>query len=84
MAARKFAISVPEEVMREVDRAARGLGVTRSRFISGVLRRVARARSDSEITRRVDELFADPEIAREQSETARALRSRASRAGTEW
>ncbi|HVY62900.1 MAG TPA: hypothetical protein VHF22_14680 [Planctomycetota bacterium] len=84
MAAKKFAISVPEDVMRQVDRAARGLGVTRSRYIVGVLRRVARARSDAEITRRVDELFADPEVAREQAETAAALRTRGSRAGTEW
>jgi hypothetical protein len=84
MAAKKFAISIPEDVMREVDRAARGAGVTRSRFIAGVLRRVARARSDADITRRVDALFADAALAREQAGTAAALRARGSPAGTEW
>lgn len=84
MAARKFAISVPENVMRQVDRAARRRGMTRSGFIAEVLARVARARTDFEISRRVDAFFADPEIAREQVETARAFRRAAATAGTEW
>jgi len=84
MAARKFAISVPEDVMRHVDRAAARRGVTRSRFIADLLARVARARTDAEISRRVDALFSDPEVAREQAQTARAFRRTAPRAGTEW
>ena len=43
MAARKFAISVPEEVIREVDHAAKRRGMTRSGFITDVLSQVARA-----------------------------------------
>ena len=73
MAARKFAISVPEEVMHQVDQAARRHGVTRSRFIGSVLARVARARSDAEVSRAIDEIFSDPEITREQAETAHAF-----------
>lgn len=84
MPVRKFAISVPVEVMVEVDQAAQRRGVTRSRFIAEVLGRVARARSDAEVSRRIDRLLADPEIAREQVETARAFRGAAHGAGTEW
>ncbi len=84
MAARKFAISVPESVMREVDRAAARRGVTRSRFIAQVLGQVARARTDAEIARRVNALFADPMIRREQVETARDFQRVASPSGTEW
>jgi len=84
MAARKFAISVPEDVMREVDQAAARRGMARSRFIASVLARVAKARTDAEIARRVDALFSDPEVAREQAETARAFRRAAPRAGTDW
>ena len=84
MPARKFAISVPESVMRHVDRAARRRGMTRSGFVSHVLARVAEARTDAEISRRVDALFADPEVAREQRKTARAFRRRAPARGTEW
>jgi negative regulator of sigma E activity len=84
MAAVKFAISVPEDVMREVDRAAAKRRVTRSRFIGDVLRRVARASTDADIARRVDALFADPAIRREQAETARAFRKASPRAGARW
>ena len=82
MAVKKFAISVPEDVMKDVDRAARSFGVTRSRFIADVLKKVADARRNAEITRRVSELFEDPEIAAEQSRTAAdSLRPAP---GTEW
>jgi metal-responsive CopG/Arc/MetJ family transcriptional regulator len=81
---RKFAISVPETVMRHVDRAARRRGMTRSGFVSHVLARVAEARSDAEISRRVDAFFAEPEVAREQRRTARAFSRRAGAPGTEW
>jgi metal-responsive CopG/Arc/MetJ family transcriptional regulator len=82
--ARKFAISVPEDVMRQVDRAAKRRRMTRSAFISRVLARVARAQTDAEISRRVDELFSDAELAREQVETARAFRRSAPTAGAGW
>ena len=84
MAARKFAISVAQEVMEQVDSAAKRRGVTRSRFISDVLRRVARARSDAEITRRLNALFADLAITEEQRETAEAYRIARHPSGTEW
>ncbi len=73
MGVRKFAISIPEAVMDQVDEAAKRRGITRSRFISEVLRKVARARSDAEITRRLDEVFSDPDVAAEQSRTSREL-----------
>jgi metal-responsive CopG/Arc/MetJ family transcriptional regulator len=84
MSVRKFAISVPEEVMEQVDEAAARRGVTRSRFITDVLRRVARVRSDAEVTRRLDQVFGDATVAREQKETNQALLSARRDAGSEW
>lgn len=84
MAAKKLAISVPEEVIREVDDAAKRRGMTRSGFITAVLSRVARARTDAEISRRVNDLFSDLEIGREQLDTARAFGRLASRRGAGW
>ena len=84
MPVRKIAISVPEDVLHQVDRAAKSRGMTRSRFISHALKRIAAARRDAEITRRIDALLADPEIAAEQAETARALQRARSAWGTEW
>ena len=73
MAVRKFAISVPEDVMVQIDEAAEQRGITRTRFITDVLRQVARARTDAEVTRRLDEVFSDAGVAREQRRTSRAL-----------
>ena len=73
MGVHKFAISVPEEVMARVDEAAERRGVTRSRFITDVLRKVARAQTDADITRRLDEVFAKPDVAREQRRMSREL-----------
>ncbi len=84
MAARKLAISVPEEVIRKVDQAAKRRGMTRSGFITDVLSHVARARTDAEIARRVNDLFSDPEIVRDQVETAKQFRRIAPRRGAEW
>jgi metal-responsive CopG/Arc/MetJ family transcriptional regulator len=73
MAYRKTAIAVPEEVLEEVDRAARERGESRSRFISRVLRLAVRARRDAEVTRRLDALFADESVHEEQRREARGL-----------
>ena len=84
MAAKKFAISVPAEVMDEVDRAAADRKITRSRFIADVLKQAARARSDAEITRRLNEVFADRAADAEQRATARALQRAGKSVGTAW
>jgi hypothetical protein len=84
MRSKKLAISVPADVIEEVDRAAKHQGVTRSRFITDVLRRIARARRDAEITKRINQLFADPDIADEQEKTARDFRAVSSESGVEW
>jgi len=70
MAHRKTAIAVPEEILDEVDRAARARGESRSRFISRILRLAMRARRDAEITRRLDALFANESVGEEQRREA--------------
>jgi hypothetical protein len=84
MPAVKFAISVPREVMAEVDRAAKERRITRSRFIAEVLKRAAQAQTDAEITRELDDLFSDPAVAEEQKSTAAAFKSRRPRSGWKW
>jgi metal-responsive CopG/Arc/MetJ family transcriptional regulator len=84
MSVKKFAISISEEVMDLVDRAAAERGVTRSRFITNVLHKVARARRDAEITRQINQLFLDPELEQEQRETATAFLAAGSKGGTKW
>ena len=76
----KIAITVPEEIVTQVDRAARKRGESRSTFISRVLRAALRARRDAEIARRLDELFQNEEVAAEQARVTRELDA----AGTDW
>lgn len=84
MAVHKFAISVPEDVMRRIDRAAARRGITRSRFISSVLAIAARAQRDAELAERVNRVFADTGLAREQRDAARAFSKRLPAEGWEW
>jgi len=84
VAATKFAISVPEEVMRKVDRAAKRRRATRSRFISEVLRKVAEASSDAEITESIDRFFSDPNLLEEQRRGSEEFGRAASGEGSEW
>lgn len=72
MPVRKIAISVSQEVLGRVDQAAAERGLTRSRFITQMLDRLASAQTDREVKRRIDLLFADPDIQKEQRRAARA------------
>jgi metal-responsive CopG/Arc/MetJ family transcriptional regulator len=58
MRAAKFAISIPAETMREVDRAAKRLQMTRSRYIAVVLARIAKDKRDRSISKKVDDVLA--------------------------
>lgn len=80
MASSKIAITVPEDVLSEVDAAARVGGETRSGFISRILRTAMKARRDAGITRRLNELFADENVVNEQERITREMDS----AGTDW
>jgi len=80
MASSKIAITIPEEVLADVDAAARAHGETRSVFISRILRTALRARRDAGITRRLNELFADESVVASQDRITREMAS----AGTDW
>ena len=80
MASAKIAITVPEDVLLEVDAAARERGESRSGFISRILRTALRARRDAGITRLLNDLFADERVVIEQERITREADS----AGTDW
>lgn len=76
----KTAIAVPEDLLADVDRAARARGESRSKYITRILRAAVRARRDVEITRRLDELFAEEAAAAEQRSSAISL----DELGSDW
>lgn len=80
MALRKTAITVPDSLLAEVDRAAMERRESRSAYITRVLAVAARARRDAEITRKLDELFATERSKKAQRRAAAAL----DEVGTDW
>ena len=70
MPMKKVAISLPEPVLETIDRLAAEQGASRSRVISTILARVARAKRDRDITAAVDALFPDARVAEGQKRTA--------------
>jgi len=70
MPMKKIAISLPEPVLKTVDRLAARRGESRSRTIATILSRVARAKRDRDLTAQIDALFADETIIPEQKRTA--------------
>jgi metal-responsive CopG/Arc/MetJ family transcriptional regulator len=73
MPVRKTAVAIPEELLREVDRAAKERGESRSRYVSRILRAAVRARRDAEVTRRLNALFANETVRTEQARAVREL-----------
>jgi metal-responsive CopG/Arc/MetJ family transcriptional regulator len=69
----KTAITVPEEVLAEIDRAALARGESRSKYVTRVLMAAVRARHDAEITDRLNALFADERVAAAQVAEASSL-----------
>jgi metal-responsive CopG/Arc/MetJ family transcriptional regulator len=67
---KRVAISLPEPVLKTVDRLAARRGESRSHLIATILSRVAHAKRDREITAQIDALFADETITVEQKRTA--------------
>lgn len=82
MPATKFAISVPTETMSQVDRAAKRFGMTRSRYISVVLARIAKVERDRAISQKVDEVLAA--LDEQDMGAVDHLRAASRDEGTEW
>jgi hypothetical protein len=73
MPVRKIAISVPEHILRNVDRLAKRSKTTRSGLITRVLTEVSHASDQVELTEKINRLFEEEAISDEQSATAQAF-----------
>jgi hypothetical protein len=82
MSVTKFAISMPAETMGQVERAAKRLGMTRSRYIAIVLAHVARRERDAAISRKVDEVLA--KLGGQDLGSIAHLHAARRNEGTEW
>jgi metal-responsive CopG/Arc/MetJ family transcriptional regulator len=71
MAVKKIAISVPEEVIRQVDRLAKRTHTTRSGLISQILKEVSQAQTQADLTAQINRVFDDLSVQEEQSSTSK-------------
>ena len=76
----KTAITIPEDLLAQLDKAAKQLGESRSRYITHVLRVAVKARRDADITNRLNALFAEDGVLNEQRRGTKVLRA----AGVSW
>ena len=84
MGTRKLAVSIPEKVIKEVDRLARKEKQSRSGFITRALIAELERRRDDEITAKLNEVHSDPEIAEEQRRDAAAWLSASTLEDERW
>ena len=69
----KLAIRMPEELVREVEEARKEESMSRSSYITRLVRQEVRRERQAGLKANYDRIFADPEIAEEQLNITRAF-----------
>ena len=80
----KVAITIPKDLLEMVDAISAERGMSRSKFISSLLRERIREERDSHLKEAYDRVFSDEEIRKEQLETARWFEAGQSDEGQAW
>lgn len=84
MNTQKIAISVPRDIITIVDEISSKQGVSRSRYISSVLREKILDEKDRKIKDAYDRVFSDDAIKKEQLETCEWFEQSGSSEGQGW
>ena len=84
MNTQKVAITIPVELLTTIDDMSKKKGVSRSRFISNILREKVLDEKEKQIKASYDRVFSDELILREQIETATWLEGSGNKEGQEW
>ncbi len=84
MNTQKVAITIPSDLVVMIDAISRQRKVSRSRFISTVLREKLIEERNRYLKDAYDSVFSDKAIIKEQLETARWLEGSGNKVGQEW
>lgn len=84
MNTRKVAITIPSDIVAMIDDMSRKRKVSRSKFISMILRERLMNERDRHLKDSYDRVFSDKAIIKEQLETAGWLEGSGNKAGQEW
>ena len=84
MNTQKVAITVPIDLLSIIDDISKQKGMSRSRFISTILREKVVQEKEKRIKTEYNRVFSDELILKEQIETASWLEGTGSKEGQEW
>jgi metal-responsive CopG/Arc/MetJ family transcriptional regulator len=84
MNTQKVAITVPADLLTIIDDISKQKGMSRSRFISTILREKIVQEKEKRIKAEYNRVFSDELILKEQIETASWLEGTGSKEGQEW
>jgi metal-responsive CopG/Arc/MetJ family transcriptional regulator len=84
MTTQKVAITMPEELMKDIDMISKTKGLSRSRYISSALSLKVADEKKRFITEAYDNVFSDEKIREEQINTAKWYEGVGAEGGQEW
>ncbi len=84
MNTQKVAITMPAELVTIIDDISKQKGMSRSKFISTVLREKVLNEKEKQLKDAYNRVFSDEAIRKEQLETASWLEGAGSKEGQEW
>ncbi len=84
MNTQKVAITIPKDLVAIIDVISRREGISRSKFISTVLREKVLLERDRHLKDAYSRIFSDEVIRKEQLETARWFENMENKEGLEW
>ena len=84
MNTQKVAITIPTDLVIIIDDISRQLGLSRSKYISTVLREKVLSEKERQIKESYNRIFADDSIQKEQLQTAIWFDGTGNQGGQEW
>lgn len=84
MNTQKVAITVPKDLIMIVDDISKERGISRSKFISAIIKEKILSERNSRIKAAYDTVFSDESIRQEQQETAKWFDVAGAEKGQEW
>lgn len=84
MNTQKVAITVPVDLVAMVDKISKQRGISRSKFISNVLREIIMDERKRQLKEAYNRVFSDDSIRKEQLETSLWFDGAGSNVGQEW
>ncbi len=84
MATVKIAITMPKELVQEVDAARKIETISRSGYITRLVQKAVRVEKQARLKAAYDKIFSDPEIVEEQKNSTSLFDNTGNEKGQEW